>query len=506
MFATAIARVLGLLRDMFMAYYYGGSESNAAFATASRIPLVFFDIFLSAAVLGVFIPVYNSFKGHEEKEKSEFANIFLNAVILVTGLISVFGIFFAEEIIAFAMPGYGPETRELSADLLRILFPMIIFTGAVFTLIGFLQSKGEFFVPSMVSAVSNFGIIIYFLFLNRHFNIYGLAWAYLIAWSVQFFTLVIPLIRKKYKYRLTLNFRNAAFIRAVKMALPIMAGTWLVPLGIMIGQHFLSFSAGAAFYVSAFTYAITVFLLVTGIFTHAICNYIFPKLSQNSDDPEAFAGIVKTGFSASCFIIAPVACLLFVLRGEAVTLLFMRGEFGEEIARVTAQMVAFLAPGMIMFSVIEISNRVFYSRKQVRTPMFASLAGIAVNFIICRVIVFELELPLYFITLATLICQSVTAVILIGALKISAEKIFDKKFLVNIGKIVLSSGILLIIITAAYYLLENNAFEAGTAANILTAAVVFTAGVAAYAGANFLLGTDEAKMFLKMVKKNKEVN
>ena len=501
---TFFSKALGLVRDMLMANFYGGSAENAAFATASRIPRDIFDIFLGAALLGVFIPVYNSFNEIEKEKRDEFANIFLNIVILATGLLAIAGMFFSKQIINFITPDYDEATALLAASLLRILFPMIIFTGAVYTLTGILQSKGEFFAPALVSAVSNSGIIIYFLFLNKYFEIYGLGWAYLIAWIIQLITLVVPLTRKKYrhKYKFIINLKNPAFIKSIKMALPIMAGAWLVPVGMLIGQHFLSFSV---FYVSAFDYSTKIFLLVTGILTYGICNYIFPKLAQKANDAEEFAKIVKLGLSASCFIIVPVACLAYVLRGEAVAVLFMRGEFTAELAGSTSQMFVFLAPSMLMFSVIEILNRVFYAKNLVKFPMIAALSGIAVNFISCWIFMSKLNLEPVYITLAVLICQSVTAAILIISLKIKIKEIFDGKFLTNIAKIVLSSGILLIIIKILYYIIKNNAFESGIFKNILVAVGIVIVGACVYFAANVIFKTDEAKMFVKMLKKNKEV-
>jgi len=455
---------------------------------------------LGAAILGVFIPIYNSFKENEEKKQSEFANIFLNFVILATGLLAFIGIIFSEQLVNIVTPGNDGETIKLAANLLRILFPMIVFTGSVYTLTGILQSKDDFFAPALVSAVSNSAVIIYFIFLNKYFKIEGLAAAYLIAWIIQLLTLVVPLIRKNYKYKFIINLKNPAFIKALKLALPIMAGAWLVPVGMIIGQRFLSYAENSEFYISAFDYSINVFLLVTGILTYGIINYIFPKLAQNANDSIEFAKIVKTGLSSACFIIAPVACLAYVLRGETIAVIFMRGEFTPDLAASTAEMLAFLAPAMIMFSVIEILNRVFYAKKLVKFPMVASLAGIAVNFILCWIFISRLNLPPVYITFAVLICQSVAAAILIIALRIKIKEIFSKKFLSNIGKIVLSSFISLIIIQILYYIIQNDAFGSGILKNILVAGLIVIAGVGAYAAVNFILKTDEAETFIKMLK------
>ena len=59
--ATVIAKLLGMLRGVLQANAYGTSLEANAFTAASKLPLAFFDMLLAAAVLGCFIPVYNSF-------------------------------------------------------------------------------------------------------------------------------------------------------------------------------------------------------------------------------------------------------------------------------------------------------------------------------------------------------------------------------------------------------------------------------------------------------------
>ena len=504
-FATAFSKVLGLMRDMLMAHLYGGSAQNAAFATASRIPRDFFDIFLGAAVLGVFIPVYNSFDSGDargERQKDEFANIFLNAVMLATGLLAGVGMIFSRQIIDLATPGYDEATAELAANLLRVLFPMIVFTGAVYTLTGILQSKGEFLAPALVSAASNLGVIVYFLFLNGYFKIYGLGAAYLVSWIIQLLTLVVPLSRRKYKYRILINFKNPAFIKSIKMSLPIMAGSWLVPFGMLIGQRFLSFSE---FYINAFDYSTKLFLLATGILTYSICNYIFPKLAQSAGDDAEFAKIVKNGLSAACFVIVPVACLAYALRGEAVAILFGHGKFKETagLGAETAEMFSMLAPAMAMFSAIEILNRVFYSKNLAKYPMMASLLGIAANVALCFAFMTKLKLSPSYVALAAFLCQCAAAAVLVVALRAKIKGIFDKKFLANILKIFSSSAILLIIVKILYYIIGNSAFEAGIFKNAMVVGLIAAVGACFYIAANMVFKTEETKVFLKMLKKDK---
>ena len=82
--AMLISKLLGMLRGVLLAALYNISESATAFSAASRIPLSFFDIVFASAILGCFIPVYNSFNSKDEK--NDFTSIYLNFLLLLTGI------------------------------------------------------------------------------------------------------------------------------------------------------------------------------------------------------------------------------------------------------------------------------------------------------------------------------------------------------------------------------------------------------------------------------------
>ena len=209
--AIMLSKVLGMLREIVIAATYGtGAEANA-YVLASQIPVNFFDMILGSAISSAFIPVYNKFIEKEnEKRANLFATRFLNFVILVTAGLSVIGVCFAPQIIAlFSSDEMGAYTLNMASELLRIMFPMVIFTGMAFTLVGLLQSLGEFKIPAIMSLVSNAVCIIYLLTLNKIWGVYGLAAALFAGWILQFLMLVLPAYRKGYRYDIRAGLRDS---------------------------------------------------------------------------------------------------------------------------------------------------------------------------------------------------------------------------------------------------------------------------------------------------------
>ena len=122
--ATLLAKVAGMGREVLFASLYGTSGQAAAFLTASRIPLLFFDITLGAAISSSFIPVYNEYLEKEQQEAARrYANSFINLVLIITSILCVLGIIFARPLASFIGSGLGANEKELAAQLVVILFP-----------------------------------------------------------------------------------------------------------------------------------------------------------------------------------------------------------------------------------------------------------------------------------------------------------------------------------------------------------------------------------------------
>ena len=129
--AMLLAKVLGQVREMVIAYTYGTAWQADAYVTASQIPTNFFDMILGSAVSAAFIPVFNKFLEKDgEKRAKKFAGTFLNVILIFSALISAVGIVFAPQIIRLLASGLEGESAALAIKLLRIMFPMILFIGA----------------------------------------------------------------------------------------------------------------------------------------------------------------------------------------------------------------------------------------------------------------------------------------------------------------------------------------------------------------------------------------
>ncbi len=481
--ATVLSKVLGLLREMLLASAYGAENPVAeAFSAALTVPSAFFDILFSAAILGCFIPVYNSFKAQSE-EAERFACTFLNAIALLTGFLALLGIIFADVIIKVQAPGL--EDPVLAGVILRILFPMIIFTGMAYTLVGLMQSKGRFFLPALISSISNAAVIVYFIFFNRFFGVFGLAVAYGLSWVIQFATLAIPLWRDGFRFRAVFDFKDPHFITALKMVPPIMVGSWLSPMTLLIGKRFSTPFNGAVI----FDKANQTYIMIAGILVYSICNYVFPTLSRlaNDGDEKGFCDTVKTGAKTAMLIILPIMAAVFVLCGEGVSILYLRGAFTADNAADTAALLRVIACAMPAYGLIEIFSRVFYAKKMTRYPVIASLCGVAMIFSVCFVLTEVFALDLISVAIGVCAGQWIAALTLMIAACVKVRGLVDLSFVGALVKIALSGVISAAVMLLLHGIIVDDPYSVGIIKNLIVCVVVFVPGAVAYLVSAFLL-------------------
>lgn len=379
--AMFLAKILGLARNIIFAKFYGTGAEATAFFTASRIPLQLLDITLGAAISSTFIPVFNEYLKRTNKNRAiEFANNFLNIVIIITMFLTVLGMIFAPTIVNVIAPNLETETYNTTVELSRILFPIMIFTAVAFVFVGFLQSMDEFNIPAIISVVSNGILIVYLLVFNNRFGIIGVAIAMAIGWLTQVLV-QIPSVRKKgFKYNLKADFKDEGLKKVVKLAIPTLVSSWVQPINNIVNLRLASgLENGAA--VSAIEYAYNIYLIVVGVFSYTLSNIVFPELSKLSaeNENEKFKNIIKNALQITVLFVIPMSIGIAFLSEDIIKIIYERGEFTPNSTFLTSGALKFYAIGMIGYGIMEILNKVFYAMQDAKTPMQTSSIAIILN-------------------------------------------------------------------------------------------------------------------------------
>lgn len=444
--AIFLAKILGLARNIIFANCYGTGFEATAFFTASRIPLQLLDMSLGAAISSTFIPIFNEYLQKNGKNRAvQFANNFLNVIILVSSVLTILGIIFAPFVINLIAKDLEPTTFALTVNLIKILFPIMIFTAVAFVFVGFLQSLDEFRIPSIISVVANGILILYLLLFNDKYGIEGVAIAMLIGWGTQVLVQLPSVLKKGFKFKFNVDFKDEGLRKVVTLALPILVSTWVQPINNLVNLRLASgLENGQA--VSAIEYSYNLYLIIVGVFSYTLSNIIFPELSKLTADnnKEKTRDLLNGAIRISSIFIIPMSVGVALLSSDIIKLIYERGKFGSESTILTGNALLFYAIGMIGYGLMEILNKAFYAMQDAKTPMKISIVAIAFNVLFSIILVNTMGysgLPL-----ASAITSIFIGILMTIIVNKKVDGILTKETMKEIVKILISSVIMAILI------------------------------------------------------------
>ncbi len=490
--ATVMAKALGLLRDIMIAASYGTTVEAIAYDAASRLPILLFDFVIGGVVTAAFIPIFNELLVKKGRDKAfEFADHYITLILLITVIISIIGLLFAEALVSFLIPDAGVEAKELATNLCRIMFPMIIFTGLAFAFVGVLLSLGEFRIPAIISLVSNGVMVIYLFSLDRIFGIIGLCISMLIGWVLQAFVQIPRMNSLGYRYRMRLNLRSEYIKQAAKGALPILLGTWTGPVCALINTRFASgIEAGRA--VTALGYANRFYTILIGVFSYVATNLLFPYISKATagGNKNEANKLMLSSIRILMLVIMPITAGIVILARPLVTVVYMRGEFNLHDVALTSEALSFYAVGMVFTAANEVLTKALFARKEFKTPMYSSIIGMLVNFAL--VIPLSTSLGIGGIALSSGIAVIASCVFNYLAIKKQDRVLFVGADAKEIFKMAVAS----VAMALCVYLVSS---AAGSDISSLLLGIL--CGVVTYFIACVLLRVDEIKSLLMLLRK-----
>src|SRR5262245_22684561 len=161
-----ISRLAGLVRTRVFARYFGLSDEGDAFAAGFRIPNFLQSLFGEGALSASFIPVYAALlAGEDRREADRVAGAVASILTLVVSLLVLIGVFATPLLIDIIAPGFKGAKRELTIQIVRVLFPGAGLLVLSAWCLGVLNSHHRFLLsytaPVMWNAAMIFTLIVY---------------------------------------------------------------------------------------------------------------------------------------------------------------------------------------------------------------------------------------------------------------------------------------------------------------------------------------------------------
>jgi putative peptidoglycan lipid II flippase len=385
--ATASSRVLGFIRDMFIAAALGAGPVAEAFFVAQRLPNLFRRVFAEGAFASAFVPLFtksHEADGHEAARRfAEESLAALAAALIVFTIVAelaMVGLTFA------LAPGFAadPEKFDLAVLLGRIAFPYLLLISIVSLLSGALNGIGRFAAAAFSPSLLNVVLIAALVFVWYEGEIGSvragviLTAAITVGGVVQLLFLWIACHRAGLRFRPRLPRWTADVKRLTKLAGPSVLAGGITQINIVVGTIIASLQAGA---VSWLYYADRLYQLPLGIVGIAVGIVMLPDLARalraGKTDIAHHTQNRSMEFAAALTLPATVA--LIVIPAPIIAVLFERGAFTAADTAATAPALAAYAFGLPAFVAIKVLQPAFFAREDTKTPMRYGAVSMVVN-------------------------------------------------------------------------------------------------------------------------------
>src|SRR5262249_23116711 len=133
--------------------------------------------------------------------------------------------------------------------------------------------------------------------------------------------------------------------------------------------------------------------LPQGVFGISLATYLLPTLSGLAAEKNfgEFRTTLRQGVGYLVTINLLASVFLLVLAEPMIRLLFQHGNFHAEDTRRASFALICLAPGLVVFSLVNILARAFYALGDTKTPMRISIFCLGLNVAVALLLVWPLE-------------------------------------------------------------------------------------------------------------------
>ena len=408
--AVMASRLLGLVREKVIAYYFAAGVGGDAFYAAFRIPNLMRDLFGEGALSKAFVTTFTATDLEDGEEAAwRLASRVFNATFLLLTLITAIGIFAASAIVDLIFSGKGfqevpidpsehfgfDSKRDLTVYLTQIMFPYLILVSLAAVTMGLLNSKGKFGLPASASSFFNIGSLIVGVcgyYVAPSFELHrttGMAVGVLVGGALQFLIQVPSMQRVGFRYQPLLSFRDERVRQVMRLIGPAILGVAALQLNVLVNSIFASEGVGWLTWINR---AFRLMHLPIGVFGVAISTVALPNLAKlvAEGDMEAYRRAFSYALRLMFLLTVPASVGLMVLAEPICRLIFEGGQATPLDTQQTAVALFYYGFGLCGFSAVKIATDGFYTFNDTRTPAVVSLCTVGLNITLNYLFIYRL--------------------------------------------------------------------------------------------------------------------
>ena len=487
---TLVSRITGLVRESLKAAIFGAGTQMDAFEAAFRLPNILRRMFAEGAFSQAFVPILAEY--HRQRGADATRDLIgrvgtLLAVALLG--VTVIGVLAAPWLVYLLASGFArtPGKVELTAEMIRIVFPYIAFVSLVSLAGGVLNVYRRFAIPAFTPVLLNVSIIGAAIFLAPYFDppILALAWGVFIGGIAQLLLQIAPLARIGMLPRPSFDWRDEGVRRVLRAMGPALIGVSAAQISALLNTQWAALLGDGR--ISWITYADRLMEFPSALLGVALGTVLLPSLAKHHSDANQaeYSSLLDWGLRLAFLLALPAAIALWLLALPMVSTLYQYGKFGVNDVWQTRSALLGYSVGLLALILVKILAPGFYARQNLKTPVKIAFFTVFVT----QALALTLMWPLGHagLTLATSLGACLNAVLLFWFLRRSGYFVPCAGWFMFVCKVLVALGVL----AATLFWLAGPAsfwLEAGLWAKVGRLAGIIVAAIAVYFGSLYLLG------------------
>lgn len=452
---TILSRVLGLLRESMLAYWFDRSTTDALSA-AFRVPNFFRRLLNEGAFSLSLVPVVaNNQKRSPQKLQKLLSSMFL-ITLLFSAILTWAAIYNVESILYFILDtNYTQQVDQftLTCRLAQIMFGFIFFIINCAFALAILNAIDDFLWPALAPTLLNLSMLaatVWPLFMKESKDTQAVvvAWGVCIGGLLQMSFLFTRLYVKKVFPILQFHLLNwievgQEIMNVMKGIIPGFLSVGFLQILVLINLKFVSMLGEGT--ISSFQYVDRLIELPLSVVAVALGGSLLSSLARSHQSSEIsyLRSKLYLGLKFNFFLMITSAFLLSHLSYPIVKLLFERGNFQQGDVERTSFILSYYAWIIISISGSRIIASTYFSIGKIKWPLFAVVISLFMHVLILNLLT---EISLTEVLNASLISSGFYFIILLYGLRVYMNSNFifnlvrDCFFYILFGYIIATIG------------------------------------------------------------------
>lgn len=433
-----VSKAGGFIREIIMAAYYGTGAAMDAYNSAYSlyyVPVLLFN----SCITSTLIPVYVRLREDRGlKPANHFASNVLSLFGLAAMAVSILMFALAGPIVRLTNGGYTPEKQQMTAQLLRIMLPSLVFLVSSIVLSSILNAREKYLSAQLTGFPITVALITATIGFSGRFGIQALAWGVFFSGILQVLIL-LPSLRSVFSYRLRFKPKDEDFKHLLLLACPAVLSMAVNELNHLIDRFLATGLSDGV--VSGMNFAYKLITFLQGVLLVPLTTIMFSKMSQHAakGDNKAIINMVMRCIEVIALVILPITAVCVVMGRDVISAAYMRGQFNAESVGITVGPFVFYVIGLVGFGLRDMLNRAFHSLQDTKTPMANSTVTVVLNVVLNLLLVRVMGAS--GLALATSISGLVGTMMLFARLREKLGRMGGRKTLIELMKIAVCTAL-----------------------------------------------------------------